>query len=250
MWDALDDSRDASGYDQAGGDAGEHCLAKSRFVKTADEGARHQLAVQVRYIAVVDPRDPPEQEPRQLFTAGRTNLTRAEARGLIWNNRSVKGVLFHRIILSPSRGLGITTAAEAQDWTRATLAELGKRLDRDLAWIAGAHTNRDHVHVHVLVAGEAGQVSTSGARRVVRLGRDDLTALRTRLAIDAARPIREARQARAQATHTALLHRDLDAMVYRPAVTPTHDPQPTIVAVGRKEKPRESLISRLFRRGA
>jgi len=193
MWDDLDDAR---GQDQAGGDAGQHCLVKSRYVKTADPSARHQLAVQVRYIAVVDPRNPPKQEPRDLFTATNTGLTRKEGRAMIWTNRSVKSALFHRVILSPSKGLGIKTAAEAREWTRATITALGQRLDREIAWVAGAHTNRDHVHVHVLIAGEAGQPSKGGARRVVRLGRDDLKDLRERLAIDAARPIVEARRAR------------------------------------------------------
>ena len=104
---------------------------------------------------------------------------------------------FHRIILSPSTGLGIKTAVEAHQWTRAAMRDLAARLDRDLTWVAGTHTNRSHVHVHILIAGEAAQPSRGGARRVVRLGQDDLKALRERLAIDAARPIRAAARARA-----------------------------------------------------
>jgi len=197
MWDALDDElEEARGRDR-GADAGEHCLAKNRYVKTSDVDARHQLAVQVRYIAVHDPRDPPDREARQLFTEDAAHVTGKEARGMIWSNRSTRGaVCFHRLILSPSTGLGIKTAAEAQEWTRVVMAEMGGQVDRKLTWVAGTHTNRDHTHVHVLIAGEAPQPSAGGARRVVRLGRQDLKALRERIAIDAARPIREAGRAR------------------------------------------------------
>ncbi len=198
MWDAFEDTlEDAKGHEQAGSDAGQHCLAKSRYVKTSDANARHQLAVQVRYIAVPDPRDPPDREPRALFTAADTNVTGKEARGMIWNNRSTRGaVCFHRLILSPSTGLGIKTAAEAQEWTRTVMRDLAVQVDRDLTWVAGTHTNRTHAHVHVLIGGEAAQPSKGGARRVVRFGRDDIKALRERITIDAARPIREAARAR------------------------------------------------------
>jgi len=197
MWDALDDElEEARGRDR-GADAGEHCLAKNRYVHNSDVDARHQLAVQVRYIAVHDPRDPPDREARQLFTEDAAHVTGKEARGMIWSNRSTRGaVCFHRLILSPSTGLGIKTAAEAQEWTRVVMAEMGRQVDRKLTWVAGTHTNRDHTHVHVLIAGEAPQPSAGGARRVVRLGRHDLKALRERIAIDAARPIREAGRAR------------------------------------------------------
>ncbi len=198
MWDALDDTLDeARGHEQAGGDAGQHCLAKNRYVKTSDANARHQLAVQVRYIAVPDPRDPPDREPRALFTAADMNVAGKEARGMIWSNRSTRGaVCFHRLILSPSTGLGIKTAAEAQEWTRIVMRELAVQVDRELTWVAGTHTNRTHAHVHILIAGEAAQPSKAGARRVVRFGRDDIKALRERITIDAARPIREAARAR------------------------------------------------------
>jgi len=238
MWDAFDDDRmDASGRDRAGQDAGEHCLVKSRFVKTADATARQLLALQVYYIAVPDPRDPPEREPRQLFAADETDLTRKEARAMIWSNRSAKSVCFHRIILSPSTGLGIKTAAEAHAWTRAAMRDLAARLDRDLTWVAGAHTNRDHVHVHVLIAGEAGQPSKGGARRVVRFNASDLKALRERVTVDAAPPIREAARAReldaARARQTARME-DLDRRLGVPlagqvtGTTPTTTPAPLV----------------------
>jgi len=231
MWDALDDELDEARGRDRGADAGEHCLAKNRYVHNSDVDARHQLAVQVRYIAVHDPRDPPDREARQLFTEDAAHVTGKEARGMIWSNRSTRGaVCFHRLILSPSTGLGIKTAAEAQEWTRVVMAEMGRQVDRKLTWVAGTHTNRDHTHVHVLIAGEAPQPSAGGARRVVRLGRHDLKALRERIAIDAARPIREAgrtRELRAarerQAARMTALDRRLGVL---DLPTPTQTPAP------------------------
>lgn len=197
MWDALDDELEEAWGRDRGADAGEHCLVKNRYVKTSEADAREQLASQLYYITATDPRAPPDREPRALFTEDKTDVARKEARGMIWTNRSTRGaVCFHRLILSPSTGLGIKTAAEAQEWTRVVMAEMGRQVDRKLTWVAGTHTNRDHTHVHVLIAGEAPQPSAGGARRVVRLGRHDLKALRERITIEAARPIREAGRAR------------------------------------------------------
>ncbi len=227
MWDALDDTlEDAKGHEQAGGDAGQHCITHNRYVKTSEPDAREQLASQLYYFTAIDPRDPPDREARQLFTDGHTDLQRKEARGMIWNNRSMRGaVCFHRLILSPSTGLGITTRAEAQEWTRTVMRELGIRVDRDLTWVAGCHTNRSHTHVHILIAGEAAQPSTGGARRVVRFGRDDIKALRERITIDAARPIREAARARqlddARARQAARIA-DLDRRLGVPTATAGH----------------------------
>ncbi len=96
--------------------------------------------------------------------------------------------------------MGITTTEEARTWTRTVMEELGQRLDRNLTWVAAVHHNTGRPHVHVLIAGEAGQPSkaglSGGARRVVRLSAGDMKALRERITIDAARPIRDAAQAR------------------------------------------------------
>ncbi len=196
MWD--DDRDDDLGHDQAGGDGGEHCVATSRYVPSSSPHARQRLQEQVYYLHCRDRQDA-EDETRLLFTATDTGTSRADARALLWANRSVKSVCFHRLILSPSTGLGITTTEEAQAWTRTVMEELGRRLDRELTWVGSVHRNTGRPHVHVLVAGEAAQPSTGGAGRVVRFGRDDIKALRTRLTIDAARPIREAAQARERA---------------------------------------------------
>jgi len=152
MWDAREEDLDEARGRERGPDAGEHCTTKNRYIHNDDTDARHQLAVQVRYIAVQDPRDPPDQEARQLFTADDTDVSGKEARGMIWQNRSMKGaVCFHRLILSPSTGLGIKTRAEAQEWTRVVMHDLAMQVDRKLTWVAGCHTNRSHTHVHILI---------------------------------------------------------------------------------------------------
>lgn len=226
MWDALDDTlEDAKGHEQAGGDAGEHCITHNRYVKTSEPDAREQLASQIYYFTAIDPRDPPDPEARQLFTDEHTDLPRKEARAMIWNNRSTRGaVCFHRLILSPSTGLGITTRAEAQEWTRTVMRDLGARVDRDLTWVAGCHTNRSHTHVHILIAGDANLLSKDDTRRVVRFKRQDIAALRERITIEAALPIREAAQARRfedmrarQAARNAELDRRLGVRNLTPA---------------------------------
>ena len=193
MWD---DGRDDSlGREQAGGDAGQHCVATSRYVPSSSPHARQRMQEQVYYLQCRDRQDA-EDEQRELFTATEAGTSRAEARALLWANRSIKSVCFHRIILSPSKGLGLTTTEEAQTWTRAVMEGYGRQVDRDLTYVAAVHLNTGRPHVHILIAGEAGQPSQDSARHVVRFSKSDRTALHTRIAIDAARPIREAARAR------------------------------------------------------
>ncbi len=192
MWDDLDDAR---GHEQAGGDGGQHCVATSRYVPSSSPHARQRMQEQVYYLQCRDRQDA-EDEDRELFTATETGTSRAEARTLLWANRSVKSVCFHRIILSPSTGLGIRTTEEARAWTRVVMEGYGQRVDRDLTYVAAIHLNTGRPHVHILIAGEAAQRSNPEARRVVRFNKTDRTALHTRIAIDAARPIRAATRAR------------------------------------------------------
>lgn len=230
MWDDFDDElTDAMGRDQAGGDAGEHCVITSRYVPSSSPHARQRLQEQVYYLEKRDRHDA-EDEDRDLFTGGETGTSRAEARDLVWSNRSTKSVCFHRLILSPSKGLGISTVDDAQAWTRSVMADLGQRLDRELTWVGAVHHNTGRPHVHVLVAGEAAQRGTAdGARRVVRIGVGDMTALRERITVDAARPIRETGRARAleaarerQAARMA----DLDRRLSVPATAGGEAPPP------------------------
>jgi len=232
MWDTLDDTLDeARGHDQAGGDAGQHCMIKSRYVPSSSPHARQRMQEQVYYLQCRDRQDA-EDEQRELFTAAEIGTSRGEAREMLWDNRSLKSVCFHRIILSPSQGLGITTIEEARTWTRTVMEELGQRLDRTLTWVAAVHHNTGRPHVHVLIAGEAGQPSKAGAQRVVRLGASDMKALREGITIDAARPIREVARAREldaararQAARMADLDRRL-GVVNLPAPTPPTTPAP------------------------
>ncbi len=227
MWD---DGRDDSlGREQAGGDAGQHCIATSRYVPSSSPHARQRMQEQVYYLQCRDRQDA-EDEQRELFTATETGTSRAEARTLLWANRSIKSVCFHRIILSPSKGLGITTTEEAQAWTRAVMEGYGRQVDRALTYVAAVHLNTGRPHVHILIAGEAGQPSQGGARRVVRFSKSDRTALHTHIAIDAAKPIREAARARrldAARERQAARMDELDRRLGVP-VGPTRDtPPPT-----------------------
>ncbi len=229
MWDDLDDAR---GLEQAGGDRGQHCVATSRYVPSSSPHARQRMQEQVYYLQCRDRQDA-EDEDRELFTTTDAGTSRAEARTLLWANRSVKSVCFHRIILSPSTGLGITTTEEARAWTRAVMDGYGQRVDRDLTYVAAIHLNTGRPHVHILIAGEAAQRSNPAARRVVRFNKTDRTALHTRIAIDAARPIREAARSRAldaarerQAARMEELDRRLGVPTSATKPTEIHTPAP------------------------
>jgi len=101
------------------------------------------------------------------------------------------------------------------------------------------HGNTGRPHVHVLIAG-AGHVPGTDRYKTVRIKEADHAALKSD-ALSVAARFAEARSAE----RAAALRRELDALVYWPSV-PT---PPTPISIVRdKEEPRESLISRLFRR--
>jgi len=234
MWDALDDSRDeALARTQGAADAGQYCTVKNHWWDAKEEHPRRVVQHQVYYLAHRDPRvDGPEDEAtRELFTATAGDVTRAEARALMWNNRSARGKLMHRHIVSPSKGLGIKGVDDMQAWVRTCMERYAAHLGRDIQWVASIHSNTAHPHAHILIAGEAGVISQGGMRRAISFGTGDFKALR-QIAVDAARPCREARMAReldAARERQAARMADLDRRLGIPigaTVGPTGDTSP------------------------
>lgn len=229
------------------GDAAPNVITKWRYTPRGPK-ARQRIQEQVYYLQCRDRQDA-EDETRALFTATDTGIDRAEARGLLTAHPDRK-VAFHRYILSPSAGLRLDKTEDLMSWARDTLGAYGAHLGLDLTWVAAVHGNTGRPHVHVLIAG-AGRVpgasGTDSRYKTVRIKTADHAALKERGIAAAARVADQRRADRA-----AALRRELDAMVYRspaPGAPVPSEPQP-MNAVRDKEKPRESLIGRLFRRGA
>ena len=230
------------------GDAAPNVITKWRYTPHGPH-ARQRMQEQVYYLQCRDRQDA-EDETRELFTATDTGIDRATARSLLTAHPD-RTVAFHRYILSPSMALGLEKTEDLMGWARDTLQAYGAHLGQDLTWVAAVHGNTGRPHVHVLIAG-AGCVLGTDHYKTVRIKTADHAVLKER-GIAAATRIADRRSVERAAT----LRRELDAMVYRPTVPVTpHRPQnfadgeQPIGPVRAKEKPRESLINRLFRRGA
>jgi len=79
-------------------------------------------------------------------------------------------VSYHRIILSLRADRGLDDTATARALVCVALDDLGLLLDRRPVWVAGVHTDTDHTHAHVLLAGsdDAGNADREGRSVEIR----------------------------------------------------------------------------------
>ncbi len=81
--------------------------------------------------------------------------------------QKLNGVAAHELILSPG-----VNRVDAMAYTRELMENLAKTKGQELEWVAVAHTNTDHLHVHVLILGETKD------HKPVRLGKSEHKNLR------------------------------------------------------------------------
>jgi hypothetical protein len=159
----------------------------------------------------------PGEDPadRVLFTADEDAITPAAAQQLLLCHADAE-VAYHRLILSPACPLdGLTY------WTRQLFDDLAARHGRALTWVGVVHRNTDQPHVHVLLAGGAGD---GELRRPLRLRYADLQLLHEHGAWHA-RTLACLEQALAQDQHAALLKGAEPAPPTRPLAPPLAPPQ-------------------------
>ncbi len=105
-----------------------------------------------------------EEPPRSIFGADGT-MTRDEAYRLL-DGHQARGYLAHRLLLSPGAD---ERPDDLRDLARHVMRELARDKGLTLHWVAVEHRNTDHPHVHIVLAGGAGD----GRLRELRLDRAD-----------------------------------------------------------------------------
>jgi hypothetical protein len=119
------------------------------------------------------PRGQDEQlRDRQLFTARTDGISREEARALLLELAG-RQVAYHRLILSPG-----APVEDLQRWTRLVMADLSRHLGQRLRWVAVAHHNTAHPHVHLLLAATGEHLPGGGRAFPVFLATDEYAVLR------------------------------------------------------------------------
>ena len=105
-----------------------------------------------------------DEPPRSIFGADGT-MTRDEAYRLL-DGHQTRGYLAHRLLLSPAAD---ERPEDLRDLARHVMGELERDKGQRLHWVAVEHRNTAHPHVHVVLAGGAGD----GRPRELRLDRAD-----------------------------------------------------------------------------
>ncbi len=105
-----------------------------------------------------------DEPPRSIFGA-EGMMARDEAYRLL-DQHQAHGYLAHRLLLSPGAD---ERPEDLRDLSRHVMRELARDKGLTLHWVAVEHRNTAHPHVHIVLAGGAGD----GQLRELRLDRAD-----------------------------------------------------------------------------
>jgi type IV secretory pathway VirD2 relaxase len=93
------------------------------------------------------------REDRYIFNQESDHVPRREAVSDVMEHTSNR-VAYHHLILSPDPKEPVT---DMKAWTRDIMSDFERQQGKELHWYAVQHSNTDHPHVHVVLAG-AGEV--------------------------------------------------------------------------------------------
>ncbi len=149
-------------------------IIKGQFVRGNREKTAKHLAAHFRYI---EHRSRDEQhedrEDRRLFSKESDQVDREEAVSDVMDHTSTS-VNYHKIVLSPGPDEPVE---DYHQWVRDVMHDLEEHQGRNLHWHASLHSNTDHPHVHLILAGSGENLET-GEAEPVKLYKDDYQHLR------------------------------------------------------------------------
>lgn len=140
-------------------------IVKHSYIRASREGKARAKA-HVNYVKFRPGKDKNEPEKRSFFSDKEDGLTSRPVHDAI-ERQTGTGVLVHKIIVSPG-----VQDANAQEYVREAMHELGRQKGLDLEWYAVEHRNTANPHCHVVVMGK----DKNG--RLVKLSKDDYTKLK------------------------------------------------------------------------
>ena len=146
-------------------------VVRHRYVPTG-KGLKGKLWDALRYMQHRPLGQDEQERDRRLFTTRTEGLSREEARTLLMEHAG-RRVAYHRLILSP--GMPVQ---DLQRWTRLVMADLSRHLGQQLHWVAAAHHNTAHPHVHLLLAGTGERLIEDGRSGRIHLRPDEYGVLR------------------------------------------------------------------------
>ena len=151
-------------------------IAKGRYVKG---GAAHRasaashLGAHLKYLEHRSRDEQESREDRAIFSKDDDQVNRRDAVDDVMGHTS-GSVSYHKIVLSPGDDEPVQ---DWREWTREVMADLEEEQGIDMHWYAVHHSNTEHEHVHVVIAG-AGENWETGLEEAVKLYREDYQVLR------------------------------------------------------------------------
>lgn len=151
-------------------------IAKGRYIKGGaanSASAAGHLTSHLKYLEHRSRDDQESREDRSIFSKGDDAVERRDAVNDVMEHSS-HSVSYHKIVLAPSDDEPVQNWRE---WTRAVMADLEDAQGKEMHWYAVHHSNTEHEHVHVVIAG-AGEDRETGQEVAVKLYPQDYQQLR------------------------------------------------------------------------
>jgi len=151
-------------------------IAKGRYIKGGaanSASAAGHLNSHLKYLEHRSRDDQEGREDRSIFSKEDDTVERRDAVNDVMEHSS-HSVSYHKIVLSPGDDEPVQ---DWREWTREVMADLEDAQGKEMRWYAVHHSNTEHEHVHVVVAG-AGEDRETGQEVAVKLYPQDYQQLR------------------------------------------------------------------------
>lgn len=151
-------------------------IARGRYIRggaTNQASAASHLNSHLKYLEHRSRDEQESREDRSIFSKDDDQVNRRDAVDDVMEHTS-GSVSYHTIVLSPGDDEPVQ---DWREWTREVMADLEAEQGIDLHWYAVHHSNTEHEHVHVVLAG-AGEHWDTGHEEAVKLYPEDYQMLR------------------------------------------------------------------------
>jgi hypothetical protein len=151
-------------------------IARGRYVKGGAANrasAASHLSAHLKYLEYRSRSEQESRADRSIFSKQEDHVDRRDAVDEVMEHTS-HSVSYHKIVLSPGEDEPVQ---DWHEWTREVMADLEEHQGKELHWYAVHHSNTEHEHVHVIVAG-AGEDRETGEEGAVKLYQEDYQQVR------------------------------------------------------------------------
>jgi type IV secretory pathway VirD2 relaxase len=151
-------------------------IARGRYVKGGAANrasAASHLSAHLKYLEYRSRSEQESRADRSIFSKQEDHVDRRDAVDEVMEHTS-HSVSYHKIVLSPGED---EPMQDWHEWTREVMADLEEHQGKEPHWYAVHHSNTEHEHVHVIVAG-AGEDRETGEEGAVKLYQEDYQQVR------------------------------------------------------------------------